>query len=142
MKADLTIGELARRSGVPAKTIRYYEEVELLPPAARAANGYRIYGDDAVRVLRFVRSARELGFPLDDVRSLLDLWQDHTRPSREVRALAEKRIEAVDARIAELTKLREELNRLVRQCHGDDRPDCPILDALDSPGATQPVEGP
>lgn len=127
----LTIGQVARRSGVPAKTIRYYESVGLLPAPERGDNGYRYYDDGTVRTLRFVRHARELGFPLDDVRALLGLWQDRSRPSREVKALAERRIADIDARIAELHRLRDELAHLVHACHGDARPDCPILDALD-----------
>ncbi len=142
MTPHLRIGELARQSGVPAKTIRYYEEVELLPRPVRSDNGYRLYGEHAVRVLRFVRSARELGFPLVDVRALLDLWQDRSRPSREVQALARNHIAEVDARIAELTRLRDELGELVRRCHGDDRPDCPILDALDGYHVPSPLENP
>lgn len=141
MSTDLRIGELARHSGVPAKTIRYYEDVGLLPKPRRADNGYRVYAPDAVRVLRFIRSARELGFPLDDVRALLGLWEDHSRPSREVQALARRRMEEVDARIAELTRLRAELEHLVQNCHGDDRPDCPILDALDGTGAVGGADG-
>jgi len=127
----LTIGEVARRSGVPTKTIRYYESVGLLSEPARGDNGYRYYEPTAVRTLSFVRHARELGFPLDDVRALLGLWQDHNRPSREVKHLAQRRITDIDRRIMELQRLRDELAQLVASCHGDHRPDCPILDALD-----------
>jgi Cu(I)-responsive transcriptional regulator len=141
MTTPLRIGQLSRRTGVPTKTIRYYESVGLLPQPARAPNGYRVYAEDAVRALRFVRSARELGFPLDAVRSLLGLWQDRARPSRDVQALARERMADVDARIAELTRLRTELQLLVTACHGDDRPDCPILDALDPASRAAPTTG-
>ena len=127
----LKIGDVARLSGVPTKTIRYYESVSLLREPDRADNGYRIYGQDTVRTLRFVRHARKLGFSLEEVRALLGLWQDRERPSREVKRLAQQRIEDIEVRIAELTRLREELSRLMVACHGDHRPECPILDALD-----------
>ena len=130
---SLKIGDVAHLSGVSAKTIRYYESVGLLQPPARADNGYRIYTPDTTRILRFVRQARRLGFSLDEVRALLALWQDQGRPSREVKALAEKRIEDIDVRIQELTRLRDELSRLAVTCHGDHRPECPILDALGPP---------
>lgn len=126
----MKIGDVARRTGVPAKTIRYYESIGLLPRPERAANGYRVYGEEALRTLSFVRHARQLGFPLDDVRALLGLWRDRSRPSREVKALALRRIADVDARIAELQRLRDELAHLAEACHGDERPECPILDAL------------
>ena len=129
---SLKIGEVSRLSGVPAKTIRYYESVGLLGEPDRADNGYRIYARDTVRTLRFVRQARGLGFSLDEVRTLLDLWQDRDRPSREVKTLALQRIADIDSRIAELTHLRAELSRLTVACHGDLRPECPILDALES----------
>ena len=128
---SLTIGQVSRRSGVPAKTIRYYESVGVLDKPSRAENGYRVYGPDTVRTLQFVRHARGLGFSLDEVRALLGLWLDANRPSREVKALAEQRIVDIDRRIAELTRLRGELSVLVAACHGDHRPECPILDALD-----------
>lgn len=127
----LKIGDIARLSGLRAKTIRYYESVGLLDAPQRAANGYRVYSDSAVRTLRFVRHARGLGFTLDEVRALLALWQDHQRSSREVKALAEQRMADIDERIAELKRLRLELSNLVSTCHGDQRPECPILDALD-----------
>ena len=126
----MTIGAVARRTGVPAKTIRYYEEIALIAPAQRAANGYRIYTESAVSVLRFVRQARALGFSIEHVAELLALWQDSERTSAEVRALATNHIEAVERKIAELESLRHTLLDLVARCHGDDRPDCPILDNL------------
>ena len=131
MSTPMNIGTLARRSGVPTKTIRYYESVGLIESPARSDNGYRVYDEEAVRTLSFVRKSRELGFPLDEVRSLLSLWHDKQRSSGEVRALAQARIQDIDARILELQRLRGELGHLVQACHGDNRPECPILDALE-----------
>ena len=128
----MKIGEVAERSGVPAKTIRYYEEVGLLPEPERAPNGYRQYGSRNVDLLRFIARARGLGFSLDDVRDLVDLWQDKDRASADVRRLALNHIAAIDAKIAELEGMRRTLSQLVERCHGDDRPDCPILDELAS----------
>lgn len=126
----MTIGELATRSGVPRKTIRYYEEIGLLPPAARAPNGYRSYGERAVQVLRFVKRARDLGFAIEDVGDLLALWRDPSRASAEVKAVAEHHVERIDAKIRELEAMRRAVLDLVHRCHGDARPDCPILDDL------------
>lgn len=131
MSETMNIGTLARRSGVPTKTIRYYESVGLIEAPARSDNGYRVYDEEAVRTLSFVRKSRELGFPLDEVRCLLSLWHDKQRSSGEVRALAQARIQDIDARIHELQRLRDELGHLVQACHGDNRPECPILDALE-----------
>ena len=130
MTAALTIGRVARRTGLPAKTIRYYEEIGLVPAAARAYNGYRVYNDRAVQILRFVRQARNLGFSIEDVAELLGLWRDDNRASRDVKRLAERHIARVEQKIEELRSLRRTLLDLVQNCHGDDRPDCPILDDL------------
>ena len=130
MSSDMTIGRIAKLSGVPAKTIRYYEEIGLLPAAERAANGYRVYDARAVNVLRFASRARSLGFPIRDVESLLALWGDEQRKSSEVRAIARGQIVAIDHKIAELEGMRATLQHLVERCHGDDRPECPILDEL------------
>jgi MerR family copper efflux transcriptional regulator len=126
----MRIGAVAERSGVAAKTIRYYEEVGLLAPAERAGNGYRQYDDKDVEILRFVQRARKLGFSLEDVKDLLALWQDRERASADVKAVAESHIAKVDRRIEELQSIRGTLMHLVDLCHGDDRPDCPILDNL------------
>jgi MerR family copper efflux transcriptional regulator len=125
-----SIGEVARLSGVPAKTIRYYEDVGLLPAAHRAANGYRRYDQRAVDVLRFVARARNLGFAMKDVESLLALWADKGRSSREVRTIASEHVAAIEQKIAELEGMRATLAHLIHCCHGDDRPDCPILEEL------------
>lgn len=126
----MNIGTAARRSGVPAKTIRYYESIGLIPAAGRSAGGYRVYGERDVETLRFIQRARSLGFPVRDVASLLALWNDHGRTSAEVRALAANHIVQIDARIAEMQSVRRTLATLVARCHGDDRPDCPILEEL------------
>ena len=130
MSRTLTIGETARLTGVPAKTIRYYEQIELIPRAERAANGYRLYSERAVQLLRFVKRARDLGFSIDDVGELLALWEDTARASAEVKAVARRHIARVEDKIAELQSLRRTMQDLVSRCHGDDRPDCPILDDL------------
>lgn len=130
MSETFTIGQVAAMSGVPSKTIRYYESVGLVPAAERADNGYRRYDERAVAVLRFVNRARGLGFPMKDVESLLGLWADKRRTSRHVHQIATEHLEAIELKIAELESMRTTLLHLVERCHGDDRPDCPILDEL------------
>ncbi|MCA9617888.1 MAG: Cu(I)-responsive transcriptional regulator [Myxococcales bacterium] len=129
-ETSLTIGELAARTGVPAKTIRYYESIGLLPAPERSRNGYRRYAEGAVAVLVFVRRSRSLGFSIDEVEELLQLWRDKGRASREVRDIAKGHIAAIEQKVAELESIRRTLAHLVDRCHGDDRPDCPILDGL------------
>ncbi|EKS67511.1 MULTISPECIES: Cu(I)-responsive transcriptional regulator [Caballeronia] len=126
----MNIGEAARASGVTAKMIRYYESVGLLNPVGRTSSGYRVYGDHEVHALRFVRQARRLGFLVDDIRKLLALWQDRSRASAEVKSIALEHVAELDRRIAELTEMRDTLSHLANHCHGDARPDCPILDKL------------
>jgi MerR family copper efflux transcriptional regulator len=126
----MTIGEAAQRSGVPAKTIRYYESIGLLAPAARRDNRYRAYGERDVETLRFIQRARSLGFPLRDVAALLALYRDRNRSSHDVKRLALERVAALDRKIAELTQIRDTVAALAERCHGDHRPDCPILDDL------------
>ena len=126
----MNIGSVARETGVPAKTIRYYESIGLIPQARRADNGYRHYGDTDVEVLRFIQRARRLGFSVSDVGDLLALWHDKERVSADVKALALRHVEEMERRIAELDALRRTLVDLAERCHGDDRPDCPILDDL------------
>jgi Cu(I)-responsive transcriptional regulator len=126
----MNIGEVAERSGVPAKTIRYYEEVDLVPAPARGANGYRAYTEEAVHTLRFVASARNLGFTVEQCRALLALYRDKSRASADVKRVANEHIAEIDARIDELQAIRRTLATLARRCHGDDRPDCPIIDGL------------
>lgn len=126
----MNIGSVAKRAGVTAKTIRYYESIGLIPTASRADNGYRDYGSTDVEMLRFIKRARSLGFSVDDVGSLLNLWRDKTRASADVKAVAIKHIEEVEGRIRELESIRDTLKHLTQCCHGDDRPDCPILEGL------------
>ena len=129
----MNIGEAAERTGVSAKMIRYYESVGLLPSAARRANGYRDYGDQDIAVLQFVRRTRDLGFSLDEVSTLLGLWSDKKRPSREVKRLAETHIADLEHRIREMRAVMKTLRGLAQHCHGDERSDCPILDDLATP---------
>lgn len=126
----MNIGEAAGTSGVPAKTIRYYESIGLVPPAHRTESGYRTYDATDIERLRFIQRARSLGFSVRDVGRLLDLWRDRSRASAEVKALATSHVEAIDRKIAELQSMRDTLRDLSERCHGDDRPDCPILDRL------------
>ncbi|MGN6388785.1 MAG: Cu(I)-responsive transcriptional regulator [Burkholderiaceae bacterium] len=124
----MNIGQAAAASGVSAKMIRYYEEIGLVPAARRTDAGYRQYDATAVRTLRFIRRARELGFPIERIRMLLALWQDRSRHSADVKALAGRHIADLDRDIEKLQSIRDELRRLADCCHGDDRPECPIID--------------
>jgi len=126
----MTIGEAAARSGVSAKMIRHYESIGLIE-AERRANGYRTYGAHDVAVLRFIRHARDLAFPLEDVRKLLALWRDRSRASAEVKRLALAHVEALEAKAAALNAMAGSLRHLAQHCAGDDRPDCPILAELE-----------
>jgi Cu(I)-responsive transcriptional regulator len=124
------IGEASRESGVSAKMIRHYESLGLLKAAKRTSAGYRIYDDNDVHRLAFVRRARDLGFSIKQIEHLLGLWHNRRRTSAEVRRLAQQHIEELDQKIAELQGMRRTLERLVQACHGDTRPDCPILEDL------------
>ena len=127
----MNIGAVAERSGVPSKNIRYYESIELIQPAERRPNGYRSYSPLDMRTLAFIKRARSLGFSVQDVRDLLDLWRDKGRKSAAVKKLAARHVEALDRKIEELQSMRKALAELVRRCRGDSRPDCPILDDLE-----------
>lgn len=126
----MTIGEAAAASGVSAKMIRYYEETGLIPPAGRSGEGYRTYGPKEVQILRFVRRARDLGFPMEKVADLLALWRDRARASADVKHLAEAQVATLDTRIREMQVMKATQEHLVHSCAGDDRPDCPVLDDL------------
>ena len=124
------IGEAARRSGVTAKMIRHYESLGLLKTARRTDAGYRLYDEPDIHTLRFIRRARDLGFSIKEIEHLLGLWQNRRRASADVRRIAQGHITALDAKIQELQGMRRTLQQLVHNCHGDARPDCPILDDL------------
>ncbi|HEY2624455.1 MerR family transcriptional regulator [Dyella sp. Tek66A03] len=127
----MTIGAVAKRVGVAIDTIRYYEREGLLPEPLRRASGYRSYDDSAVRQLRFIRRAKDLGFTLEEIRDLLALSADRQRGVKAVKKRAQERLAAIDARIAELTRVRDGLEQLVDACPGHGSPDqCPILRAL------------
>ena len=127
----MNIGEASRASGVSAKMIRYYEETGLIPPAGRTGSGYRTYGPKEVQVLRFVRRARDLGFPMEKVSDLLALWRDRSRASADVKRLAQDQVQVLEARIREMEEMKATLTHLVHACAGDARPDCPILTGLE-----------
>jgi Cu(I)-responsive transcriptional regulator len=137
MSTRLNIGEAAHASGVSAKMIRHYESIGLFPQPARTESGYRTYGDREIHTLRFIRHSRDLGFSLEQIRALLGLWQDRARPSRQVRALAQAHLAELEAKLAELQAMKATLEHLVQGCHGDDRPDCPILDTLEAGGGNK-----
>jgi Cu(I)-responsive transcriptional regulator len=125
----MNIGEASGRSGLPAKTIRYYEDIGLIRPE-RGRNGYRDYGADDVHKLRFLHRSRSLGFSVDECRQLLALYEDKSRASADVKDIASSKLTEIDRKIRELTELRRTLEHLVHACHGNARPDCPILEEL------------
>lgn len=125
----MNIGAASRQSGLPSKTIRYYEEIGLLT-ADRGLNGYRDYSTEDVHRLRFLQRARGLGFSVEECRELLSLYSDRERASSDVKAIAKEKLAEIDRKIEELTGLRLMLGHLVDNCHGDARPDCPIIDGL------------
>jgi MerR family copper efflux transcriptional regulator len=128
----INIGQAAKASGVSAKMIRHYEVVGLVPAPKRTESGYRQYDDGEVHTLRFIRQARDLGFSIHEIGELLSLWHNRKRPSRLVKALAETHIQALEQKAQELLAMKETLEHLVHCCHGDERPECPILDVLAS----------
>ena len=126
----MNIGEAARAADVSAKMIRYYESVGLIPAAVRTEGGYRVYSQSDVHTLRFIKRARNLGFSLQQTADLLGLWRDQDRASAGVKRVARAHIEELEKKIAELQGMVATLHHLERHCHGDERPDCPILDDL------------
>lgn len=126
----MRIQQASRQSGMPAKTIRFYEDIGLVRPAARSANGYRQFSDTDVRTLKFIHSARKLGFSVEDIQNLLSLWQDKKRASADVKKLALAHVNEIEARIRELESVKHAILHLADRCHGDERPECPILDDL------------
>ena len=129
----MNIGETAHASGVSAKMIRHYESIGLIRASSRTRSGYRQYHERDVHLLRFIRRARDLGFSLEQIRQLLSLWDDPERASADVKRLAEVHLADLDARIAALSEMRTTLVALAQACHGDHRPDCPILQGLAAP---------
>ncbi len=129
----MNIGTAAEQANLPPKTIRYYEEIGLIAPS-RADNGYRDYSDKDVHRLRFLQRSRSLGFTIDECRHLLSLYDDKHRASADVKSMALEKVEEIDRKIAELQSLRDTLATLARHCHGDGRPDCPIIDDLAGEG--------
>lgn len=129
----LNIGAAADASGVSAKMIRHYEDIGLMPKVARTPSGYRFYTEDDVHILRFIRHARDLGFGIKEITSLLSLWRDRRRSSAKVKALALAHLAVLDVKIAELIAMKTTLSSLAGHCRGDDRPQCPILEELAAP---------
>lgn len=130
----MNIGDVSRRTGLPAKTIRYYEDIGLVTPD-RTGNGYRVFAESDAHKLMFLGRARALGFSIEDCRELLALWEDRSRASADVRQIAKQHLSEIEAKITGLEAMRDTLAELVRECAGDNRPDCPILRGLE--GATK-----
>jgi Cu(I)-responsive transcriptional regulator len=132
----MNVAEAAKFAGLTPKAVRFYESEGLVQPP-RAANGYRVYDEGDINRLRFLSRARSLGFSLEECRRLLDLYDDKERSSAEVKTLTEVRMEEIDRRIHELREIRKALMRLASNCHGDERPDCPILEDIAGPMAAK-----
>ena len=128
----LNIGEAAKSSGVTAKMIRHYEDIGLIPKAKRTYSGYRTYAESEIHTLRFIKQSRKLGFSIKQIGDLLALWQDRRRSSERVKSLALAHIKELDEKITELNAMKMTLEKLAKHCHGDHRPDCPIIDGLSS----------
>jgi len=126
----MNIGQAAKQSGISAKMIRYYESIGLISPAVRTDSGYRVYSDHDVHTLRFVRRARDLGFSVEQMNELLALWQDRSRASADVKRIALEHIEELERKAEALREMAATLKHLAQHCHGDERPDCPILENL------------
>jgi Cu(I)-responsive transcriptional regulator len=126
----MNIGEASKASGVSTKMIRYYESIGLIRPPLRTESGYRVYSESEVHALRFISQARDLGFSIDQMGDLLALWRDRTRASADVKAIALEHIEALEAKVHALQAMSATLRHLADNCHGDDRPDCPIIEGF------------
>jgi Cu(I)-responsive transcriptional regulator len=131
----MDIGRAAKESGVSVKMIRHYEAIGLLPPPARTLANYRVYGANEVHMLRFIKRARTLGFSMDDIKELVGLWKDKARSSAAVKKIAGRHLEELRHKIAELQSMAATLEHLTKHCHGDQRPECPILEDLAKEGA-------
>ncbi len=130
METRMNIGQAAAASGISAKMIRHYEGVGLFPEAARTESGYRQYTTREINTLRFIRQSRDLGFSIEQIRELLGLWQNRRRPSRQVKTLAQTHIKELDLKLQEILAMKATLEHLVHCCHGDERPECPIIETL------------
>jgi len=127
---NMNIGEAAKSSGISAKMIRYYESIGLIGPATRTDSGYRVYTDQDLHTLRFVRRARDLGFSVEQMNELLALWKDRSRASADVKRIALEHVEELERKAEALRDMAATLKHLAQHCHGDDRPNCPILENL------------
>ncbi len=127
----MNIGQVAEASGVSAKMIRHYEEIGVIPKISRTLSGYRQYSETDVHLLRFVRQARDLGFSMEQIKTLVGLWRNKRRKSSEVKKLALEHVESLETKIQQLTEMSKTLKHLAHCCHGDERPECPILDKMD-----------
>lgn len=127
----MQIGKLAKSSGVSSKLIRHYESIGLVPKASRSEGGYRQYSENDIQFLRFIKRGRSLGFSIKEIKKLVSLWRNKSRNSREVKALAAIHVESLEEKIAEMKEIVENLKQLSKKCHGDSRPDCPILEGLE-----------
>lgn len=135
----MNIGEAAKASGVSAKMIRYYESIGLIGEAGRSASGYRVYAENDVHTLSFVRRARDLGFSVEQMTDLLALWKDRSRASADVKAIALQHVEILEEKARALAEMSKALRHLAATCQGNDRPDCPIIDEFAKGGAAKPV---
>jgi Cu(I)-responsive transcriptional regulator len=129
--AGMNIGQAAARAGVTPKMVRHYESLGLLPKVHRTESGYRIYTDAEIHTLRFIKRSRDLGFSMAEIDELVKLWQDRRRPSASVKKVATAHLAELDRKIKEMESMRKTLRHLIHCCHGDDRPECPILDDLE-----------
>ena len=126
----ISIGRAAKTADLPVKTVRYYDDIGLVKPSGYSTNGYRLYDARDIRKLVFVRHARAFGFSIDTCRDLLDLYENPERTSKEVKEITSRRLKEIRQKMKELQRLYDELSHLANTCHGDERPDCPIIDFL------------
>jgi Cu(I)-responsive transcriptional regulator len=127
----MNIGEASEKAGVTPKMVRHYESLGLLPNVHRTDSGYRVYGEPEVHTLRFIKRSRDLGFSMAEIAELVALWQNRRRPSSSVKKVAATHLSELDRKIEEMQSMRKTLSHLIHCCHGDDRPDCPILEDLE-----------
>ena len=128
----MNIGEASKNSGVSSKMIRHYESLGIIPKAGRTDSGYRKYSENDIHILRFIRHGRELGFSMKDLKQLVSLWKNKSRSSAQVKSIAKKHRDELQKKLVEIQAIISTLDKLVECCHGDERPECPILDELES----------